>query len=949
MPKTYDPSTDFIQRHIGPSAQEKEQMLKKLGISSLGALMQKVVPEGLIGGSEAAGIGGSLSELDAAEMILGLLSQNRINNCYLGQGYYPTTTPAVIQRNVLENPGWYTQYTPYQSEISQGRLEALFLFQTIVSSLTGLPIANASMLDEATAAAEAIFMLHRSKGLKDKAKVLIAEDCHPQNIDVIQGRCSLIGIEVEEVSLEEMIESVPEEHVFAIVVQYPSTFGTLEDYTQLLSACKTNNVGSICCGDLLALTLLESPGKLGFDVCVGSSQRFGMPMGYGGPHAGFYATTEQFKRQLPGRIVGVSQDRLGQPGFRLALQTREQHIRRDKATSNICTAQALPAIVSTMYAVYHGPQRLQDIADQVHQHAQTLADNLKLNGFKLLSDKFFCTVSVYTESASLIVQQAYEHGYLLRLSGDNLITIACHEQTTSKDIENILSFFGIEQIRSQVHERAFPSRQSAILQEDVFQLHQSETGMLRFLKKLENKDLSLTLSMIPLGSCTMKLNGTTEMLPLSWPELAQLHPFCPKEDARGILTMMNELEQLLANITGFAATSLQPNAGSQGEYAGLAVIRAFHNSQGEGHRNKVLIPTSAHGTNPASAVLAGLEVVPVKCDHEGSIDLEDLTLKISKHKDLIAGIMLTYPSTHGVFETTLGTVCHMVHQVGGQVYLDGANMNAMAGWCYPGTIGADVCHLNLHKTFCIPHGGGGPGVGPICVAEHLAPFLPRTDQKDTLQGIDPVSGSPFGSPLILPITYLYLKLIGDKGLAEATATAILNANYISQSLKDVFNTVYTGADGLVAHECILDCREFKESAHISVEDIAKRLIDYGFHSPTMSWPVAGTLMVEPTESENLAELNRFIEAMTHIRKEIELIENGTWDSENNPLKNAPHTSLELAGDWPHPYSRKQAAYPYSHSEEYKFWPSVTRVNNAAGDRNLLCTCSAYFEQLKEQE
>ena len=951
-------------------------MLKQLGFPSLEAMVDAAVPKA-IRLARPLNLPAARSEHEVLGALKEIASQNQVGRSFIGMGYYDCITPAVIQRNILENPGWYTQYTPYQAEISQGRLEALLNFQTMVADLTGLEIANASMLDEATAAAEAMTMSLR---LKDGRNIFfVSETCHPQNIEVVRARARALGIEI--------VVGTPEnfqftDQVFGALVQYPDTFGAIKDYSGF--ADKTHAAGALLtvATDLLALTLIQPPGGFGADIAVGSAQRFGVPMGYGGPHAAFFATRDEFKRQMPGRIVGVSRDSRGKPALRLALGTREQHIRREKATSNICTAQALLANMASMYAVYHGPEGLKQIAQRIHTLTEVLAAGLGKLGFKIASAPRFDTIRIDlgSQSATEILNTAEAHGMNFRSIDDQTIGISLDEATRESDVLEIWQVFKgnkaigftVSDVADHVSRLTFhASRTTPFLKHKVFNSYHSETEMLRYIKRLESRDLSLTASMIPLGSCTMKLNAAFEMLPVSWPELAKLHPFAPLKQARGYQILFQHLEDWLSEITGFAGISLQPNAGSQGEYTGLLVIRAWHESRGETHRNVCLIPTSAHGTNPASAIMAGLKVVAVTCDQDGNIDVADLRAKAKTHKHDLACLMVTYPSTHGVFEETIKEICEIVHAHGGQVYMDGANMNAQVGLTSPGHIGADVCHLNLHKTFCIPHGGGGPGVGPIGVAKHLVPFLPshpvftsrlnekvgssRCDDRAASSGADsagstpagtpqrgvptrigPVAAAPWGSAGILPISWAYIAAMGPDGLTEATQYAILNANYIARRLENHFPTLYR-RNGLVAHECILDLRAFK---YVTAEDVAKRLMDYGFHAPTLSWPVAGTLMVEPTESESKTELDRFCDAMIAIHAEMTAIESGSVDKQNNLLKNAPHTADMIAADnWNRPYPRERAAFPVPGLRDYKFWPAVGRVDNVFGDRNPVCTCA----------
>jgi len=919
-------------------------MLKLLGFESLSELSRRAVPAS-IRLPQALNLPPALSEVEALNRLQGIAARNQVFRSFIGMGYYDSVTPPVIQRSILENPGWYTPYTPYQAEISQGRLEGLLNFQTLVCDLTGLQMANASMLDEATACAEAMMLCHRVKeGEATHGTVghrfFVAENCHPQNVDLVRTRAKALGIEVV-VGDWKSFAFTPE--FFGVLVQYPATDGTVEDYTTFAAAAKAAGSLMVVATDLLALTLLEPPGEFGADVAVGSAQRFGVPLGYGGPHAAFFATRDAFKRQMPGRLVGVSKDSRGRPALRLSLGTREQHIRRDKATSNICTAQALLANMAMAYACYHGPNGLKAIAGRVHALTGLLAAGLEQLGLKAVNSAFFDTLCVPVSNAAAVLKAAEAQQINLRKVDATHVGVSLDEPTTLVEVERVLRIFhGGQALPFALAELApntplIPSRTTAFLQHAVFNRYHSETEMLRYLRQLESKDLSLCHSMMPLGSCTMKLNATAEMLPVSWPEFSKIHPFVPVGQTRGYQQMFEELELWLCEITGFAGISLQPNAGSQGEYAGLLAIHAWHTSRGEGHRTICLIPSSAHGTNPASAVMAGMTVVAVACDQEGNIDLADLQGKIDQHRAELSCLMVTYPSTHGVFETAIRDICALVHEAGGQVYLDGANLNAQVGLTSPAVIGADVCHLNLHKTFCIPHGGGGPGVGPIGVAEHLVPFLPSHSVVN-LGGEDPigaVSAAPWGSASIATISWMYIAMMGASGLTTATEVAILNANYIAQRLEQHFPTLYR-ANGLVAHECILDLRPFKT---VTAEDVAKRLMDFSFHAPTLSWPVAGTLMVEPTESESKAELDRFCEAMIAIHAEIMTIESGHADPKNNPLKNAPHPADVVTADaWDRPYSREQAAYPVSGLRHFKFWPAVGRVDNVFGDRNLVCSC-----------
>lgn len=940
----------FVDRHVGPRPTQIQEMLELLGLGSLDELTDQAIPADLCLGRPLRLLE-PLTEAQAVSRLREYAGANRRARSFLGMGYHGCHVPAVIQRNVLENPGWYTQYTPYQSEISQGRLEALLNFQTMVCDLTGLEIANASLLDEATAAAEAMMMCLRLKGGEGRRRFLVAADCHPQTIEVVRTRARPLGAEVEVLPPEQL---QADDTVCGILLQYPATDGAVRDYSPLIQQAHAAGAVAVVATDLLALTLLKPPGDCGADIAVGSAQRFGVPMGFGGPHAGFLATRDACKRQLPGRLVGVSRDARGKPALRLALGTREQHIRRDKATSNICTAQALLASMAAFYAVYHGPERLRAIAERTHRLAASLSAGLRTLGFATGNAALFDTVRVEAPSGDLdaVMARAASAGINLRRLDAGTITIALDETTEPADVQDLWALFRPEKagdlsadaVASAAGEApllpAEVRRQSGFLTHPVFHRYRSETEMMRYLRRLESRDLSLTASMIPLGSCTMKLNPAAAMLPVSLPGFADLHPFAPAEQVEGYRRLFADLESWLAEITGFAGVSLQPNAGSQGEYAGLLVIRAWHASRGEAARDVCLIPTSAHGTNPASAVMAGLRVVPVACDTAGNIDLDDLRRKAAEHHESLAALMITYPSTHGVFEAGVREICGIIHEHGGQVYLDGANMNAQVGLTHPGAIGADVCHLNLHKTFAIPHGGGGPGVGPICVAEHLKPFLPRhgifgLGGED--DGVGAVAAAPWGSASILPISWFYIAALGADGLRRASQVAILNANYIAHRLEGAFPVLYRGAHGRVAHECILDLRRFKS---VTAEDVAKRLMDFGFHAPTLSWPVAGTLMVEPTESESKEELDRFCDAMLAIHAEVLAIEEGRIDAKDNPLKNAPHTADMIAAmEWNHPYSREQAAFPTAIQREWKFWPAVARVDNVLGDRNPVCTCA----------
>lgn len=955
LSQQYDLSLDelqqsdaFSQRHLGPDQSEQASMLQALGLSSLEALLDKVLPKSIRRQDKMA-ISAGLTEHQSLAKLKALASHNKVLKTCIGMGYYNTHTPPTIQRNILENPAWYTAYTPYQAEISQGRLEAMLNFQTMVSDLTGLELANASMLDEATACAEAMALCHRMS--KSKGQIFfVADDCHPQNIEVVQTRAEPLGIEVVVGRPQDGIEQYD---LFGMLLQYPGTYGDVSDFSELIEHAHNKKALVAMSADLLALALLKTPGEMGADVAVGNTQRFGVPLGYGGPHAAYMATRDAFKRSMPGRLIGVSIDAHGQPAYRLALQTREQHIRREKATSNICTAQALLAVMASMYAVYHGPQGLTNIAYRVHRYTQTLVAGLLKLGIKIENHAYFDTVKISVPTrAKQIVQSAVEAGYNLRPIDADTLSISFDETTTVADIEALLNLFSIDgkatvNPREHVVDKvlAIPEsllRKTAFLTHPVFHDYRSETEMMRYMRHLADKDLALDRTMIPLGSCTMKLNATAELMPISWPEFAQMHPFAPLDQAQGYRLMVAELEQMLCAITGYDAVSLQPNSGAQGEYAGLLAIRAYHKSRNDEHRDICLIPASAHGTNPASAQMAGMQVVVVKTTAEGDIDLEDLQAKLTKYADNLAAIMITYPSTHGVFEDNITTVCDLVHQHGGQVYIDGANMNAMVGVAAPGHFGGDVSHLNLHKTFAIPHGGGGPGVGPIGVGKHLAPFLPgyavvESDSEPKYVGA--VSGAPWGSAGILPISWSYITMMGREGLLEASAVANLSANYIAMRLASHYPILYSDQHGRVAHECIIDLRPITEETGISVDDVAKRLIDYGFHAPTMSFPVAGTFMIEPTESESKAEIDRFCDAMIQIKNEIRDIANGVFDKDDNPLINAPHTaSSVIASDWAHCYSRELAAYPLESLRASKYWPPVGRVDNVYGDRNLVCTC-----------
>ncbi len=943
--RTDDAADEFARRHIGPDESEVRAMLDAIGCESLEALVGQALPAD-IRLTGPLNLPPPVSEFVALRRLRQMAARNRVCRSYIGLGYHDCVTPPVIQRNLLENPAWYTPYTPYQSEISQGRLESLLNFQTVVSDLTALPVANASLLDEATAAAEAMMMCHRLRAASDRKVFLVAANCHPQNVAVVRTRARPLGIEVR---VEDPARFAPDVRTLGILLQYPATDGSVTDPTPMIARAHEAGALAVVATDLLALTLLVPPGECGADIAVGSAQRFGVPMGFGGPHAAFLATRDEFKRQMPGRLVGVSRDALGRPAYRLALGTREQHIRREKATSNICTAQALLANVAAMYAVYHGPDGLRAIARRVHRHTARLAEGLRRLGHTVVNATFFDTLTVRPRGGAAPVHEAARaRGINLRAVDADTVGVALDETVGSADVADLLAVFNrgaapawdLETLLPPDWQSPVDRRASPFLQHPVFHCYHSETELLRYLRRLEARDYSLCHGMIPLGSCTMKLNAASEMMPLSWPEFARLHPFAPADQAAGYFELFADLERWLAEITGLARVWLQPNAGSQGEYAGLLVIRRYHASRGEGHRDVCLIPTSAHGTNPASAVMAGLSVVPVACDIRGNVDLADLRARAAEHRDRLAAVMVTYPSTHGVFESGIRELCRIVHEHGGQVYLDGANLNAQVGLTSPGRIGADVCHLNLHKTFCIPHGGGGPGVGPIAVAAHLAPFLPGRDPGEAggeAEPIGPVAGAPHGSASLLPISWLYIACMGAAGLTRATQVAILNANYVARRLDPYFPVLYQGAHGRVAHECILDLRPFKS---VTAEDVAKRLMDYGFHAPTLSWPVPGTLMVEPTESESKAELDRFCEAMMAIHAEIQAVESGRLHPTDNPLKHAPHTAEMVAADtWPHAYSREQAAFPVPELRRFKFWPACARVDNVFGDRHLVCTCA----------
>jgi glycine dehydrogenase len=951
----------FERRHIGPNDDEVREMLRELGFENLDALIDATVPKN-IRLDRPLNLPAAKSEAEALAELRAISKKNKVARTFIGAGYSDCITPPVIQRNILENPGWYTAYTPYQAELAQGRLEALLNFQTMIVDLTKLDIANASLLDEATAAAEAMTLCHHAAA-SDRKTFFVADTCHPQTIEVVRTRAKPLGIEIK---IDNFSRCKFDGTVFGALVQYPATDGAIYDYTDFVKAAHDAGALVVVAADILALTVLKPPGEFGADVAVGSTQRFGVPLGFGGPHAAYFATREQYKRHLPGRLVGVSHDAEGRPAYRLAMQTREQHIRRDKATSNICTAQVLLAVIASMYAVYHGPRGLRAIAERVHLTARILATALDELGHPLVHQEFFDTVCVHAYGDAFVVAEAAaKRGINLRPLEHRFLCASVDETTTLHDVREILNSVldaypelqgrdvDLSGLAKSVGESQVANRKSDFLTHPVFNTHDTETEMLRYMRRLESRDLSLCHSMIPLGSCTMKLNATAEMFPISWPEFSKLHPFAPDDQTTGYIEMCQQLENWLAEITGFTAVSLQPNAGSQGEFAGLLAIREYHRSRNEAHRNVCLIPTSAHGTNPASAAMAGLKVVTVATLKDGDVYLADLRAKADAHARDLAAFMITYPSTHGVFEPTIREICEIVHSHGGQVYFDGANMNAQCGLCRPGDYGADVCHLNLHKTFCIPHGGGGPGVGPIGVAKHLVPFLPAvpsiSNQQSAISNssVGPVSAAPYGSASILTISWMYIRMMGADGLKRASEVAILNANYIAKRLDPHFPVLFKGKRGLVAHECIVDLRQWK-SAGIEVEDVAKRLMDYGFHAPTISFPVAGTMMIEPTESEPKHELDRFCDAMISIRGEIEAVATGKIDKQNNPLKNAPHTTRQIAAEkWEHPYSREQAAFPAPWTREHKFWPAVARIDNVYGDRNLFCSCPPIEEFSQE--
>ncbi|MFZ4138091.1 aminomethyl-transferring glycine dehydrogenase [Streptomyces koyangensis] len=937
----------FEQRHIGPDAGDRAKMLAQVGYGSLDELTAAAVPD-VIKSAEALDLPEGRSEAEVLAELRSLADRNQVVDSMIGLGYYGTFTPPVILRNVMENPAWYTAYTPYQPEISQGRLEALLNFQTTVADLTGLPTSGASLLDEGTAAAEAM-ALSRRVGKVKQGVFLIDADAFPQTIAVIETRAEPTGVEVVVADLSEGIPAeVAERGVFGVLLQYPGASGAVRDLKPVIDAAHELGAVVTVAADLLALTLLTPPGQLGADIAVGTTQRFGVPMGFGGPHAGYMAVREKFARSLPGRLVGVSVDADGDRAYRLALQTREQHIRREKATSNICTAQVLLAVMAGMYAVYHGPEGLRAIAGRTHRFAALLAAGLRQGGVEVTEESFFDTVTARVPGrAAEVASAARERGINLRQVDADHVSVACDETTTRAQLAAVWEAFGVGADIEELDVSAADALPEALLREDaylthpVFHQYRSETAMLRYLKRLADRDYALDRGMIPLGSCTMKLNATTEMEPVTWPEFGALHPFAPADQAQGYLTLIRELEERLAEVTGYDKVSLQPNAGSQGELAGLLAVRGYHRANGDLDRTVCLIPSSAHGTNAASAVMAGMKVVVVKTSDDGEIEIEDLRAKIEQYREQLAVLMITYPSTHGVFEEHVADICAAVHDAGGQVYVDGANLNALVGLAKPGRFGGDVSHLNLHKTFCIPHGGGGPGVGPVGVREHLAPYLPNHPLQPAAgpaTGVGPISAAPWGSAGILPISWSYVRLMGGEGLKRATQVAVLGANYIAKRLEPHFPVLYTGPGGLVAHECIIDLRPLTKATGVSVDDVAKRLVDYGFHAPTMSFPVAGTLMIEPTESENLAELDRFCEAMIAIRAEIEQVATGAWPAEDNPLRNAPHTARTLTGDWDHPYTREEAVFPAGVHAADKYWPPVRRIDQAYGDRNLVCSC-----------
>jgi len=944
---------DFIRRHIGPKKKDEQKMLNQLGYKSLSELIDNTVPEKILL-KDALSIGEPNSEYEALRKLKAISKKNQIYSNFIGMGYYGTYTPNVIVRNILENPGWYTSYTPYQAEVAQGRLEMLLNFQQMIIDFTGMDIANASLLDEGTAAAEAMGLSHRLNK-KDSKIVFVSNDCHPQTIDVIKTRAEPMGLKVI-IGKDTDIDKISEDIICGIL-QYPGTLGDIKDPSESISKIKKKNGKAVLACDLLALAKLKTPAELGADIAVGNSQRFGIPMGYGGPHAAFFATKDEFKRSMPGRIIGVSVDRHGNKAYRLALQTREQHIRRDKATSNICTAQALLAIVSAAYAIYHGPNGIKKISERVSQLANNFADKIKKSGYEIYSNNFFDTVVIKTkDKTEKIFKNALDQKVNIRKVNSEMLAVSFDEKKNVYRANQLLKIFNCAESIKDNPTESLPNlpknllRTSKYLEHTVFNSYHSETEMLRYLKRLEDKDIALNRSMIALGSCTMKLNAVAEMIPISWREFSEPHPFVPIEQMDGFRTLFTDLKNWLRSITGFSGVSLQPNAGAQGEYAGLMVIRKYHIERGEKNRNVCLIPSSAHGTNPASAQMVGMKVVVVNCDKEGNVDFEDLKKKSELHSENLGALMVTYPSTHGVFEEKISDICNLIHKHGGQVYMDGANLNALVGIAKPGNFGPDVCHINLHKTFCIPHGGGGPGMGPIACKKHLEIYLPKhpvVEDCGPATGIGPVSAAPWGSSSILSISWMYIKMMGSEGLKLATQIAILNANYIAHRLKNHFPILYKGSKGNVAHECIIDIRTIKNETGITEEDIAKRLIDFGFHAPTMSWPVPGTMMIEPTESESLKELDRFCDTLIKIKSEIDNIKSGKFDKVDNPIKNAPHTDLELASnEWNHKYTREEAAYPSEFLKSNKFWPPVARVDNVYGDKNLFCTCPS-MDEFKE--
>ena len=929
-------NNNFIERHIGPNKSEIKSMLKFLGFNSLDKFIEEVIPQSIYTPIKENLIEKALSETETLNQLKEYSKKNKLYKSYIGMGYSGTLIPNVIKRNILENPGWYTQYTPYQAEISQGRLEALLNFQTMISSITGLPLSNASLLDEATAAAEAMTMFFNATKKSDKNSFFISKYCHPQTIDVLKTRAEPLGINL---IIDDENTFILNDSIFGMLLQYPTSDGNINDYTKLIKNAKSFKIFTCLATDLLALSILKTPAEMGADTAVGNTQRFGVPMGYGGPHAAFFATTEKFKRKIPGRIIGVSNDAYGKTALRMALQTREQHIRREKATSNICTAQVLLAIISSMYAVYHGPKKIILIAKKIQKLSSKLASMMDQAGLKVFYNQFFDTIRIYPNNKWEV--RAINNKMNFRKFDDGSIGISLDETTTQNDIKKICDVFcvGYSNIDNLFKIPDKLKRTAPFLDYEIFNKYHSETEMLRYIHKLETKDLALNHSMIPLGSCTMKLNATTEMIPITWQNFSDIHPFAPENQTKGYSKLINELSDWLSKLTGFDACSMQPNSGAQGEYAGLLVIRAYHIKNGDIQRNICLVPESAHGTNPASAIMAGMKVEIISCDSDGNINLTELKEKSKQHSENLSAIMLTYPSTHGVFENEIAEACEIVHKNGGQVYIDGANLNAMVGICKPGEFGGDVMHINLHKTFCIPHGGGGPGMGPIVCKNHLKEFLPSHINLDDNSSMHAVSAAPYGSSSILIISWAYIAMLNCSGLQMATKIAILNANYMAKRLKNHYPILFKGKNGFNAHEFIIDLRTIKNKYNINEEDIAKRLMDYGFHAPTMSWPVSGTMMIEPTESESKNELDRFCEALISIKSEILKVANGEYDQINNPLKNAPHTALNIASnEWSHPYSRNEAVYPAKHLKDHKYWPPVGRIDNASGDRNLVCTC-----------